>query len=160
MDAQEPLLLHIPEDVERLIEERLILKDDVLKAIRKAEGGGAKFVNTANGRSLTPYRPKTVTYWVEYSRSGDRYLVHSAYSHRMGMKTGGGLTDGANSVSDAQWICHACQVPLELQTVRLQYMQCIFPLDLPACPRCKSILISEELATGKMAEAEQALEDK
>jgi hypothetical protein len=39
-------------------------------------------------------------------------------------------------------------------------MQSIFPLDLPACPQCSFILIAEELATGKMAEAEQALEDK
>jgi hypothetical protein len=28
------------------------------------------------------------------------------------------------------------------------------------CPGCSSILIDEELATGKMAEAEQIIEDK
>jgi hypothetical protein len=39
-------------------------------------------------------------------------------------------------------------------------LRTIFALDLPACPRCGMILVAEELATGKMAEAEQALEDK
>jgi hypothetical protein len=39
-------------------------------------------------------------------------------------------------------------------------MRVIFALDLPVCPQCGIILIGEELATGKMAEAEQILEDK
>jgi hypothetical protein len=32
--------------------------------------------------------------------------------------------------------------------------------DLPQCPVCGFVMISEELALGKMAEVEQALEDK
>jgi hypothetical protein len=35
-------------------------------------------------------RPDRVTYWVEYSRVGEDYQVHSAYSHRMEMKRGRG----------------------------------------------------------------------
>jgi hypothetical protein len=49
---------------------------------------------------------------------------------------------------------------VEVQTVRLQYIKTIFAVHLPACPRCGMILIDEELATGKIAEGEQALEDK
>lgn len=64
------------------------------------------------------------------------------------------------SGSDVGWICNRCSVPLEVQTVRLQYRRTIFALHLPACPQCGMILIDEELATGKMAEAEQAIEDK
>ncbi len=59
-----------------------------------------------------------------------------------------------------RWICNRCQVAVEILQVRLQYRRTIFALDLPACPRCGKVLISEELATGKMLEAEQALEDK
>ena len=58
------------------------------------------------------------------------------------------------------WVCNRCKVPVETRKVRLQYGRSIFALDLPACPVCGMILISEELATGKMAEAEQVLEDK
>jgi hypothetical protein len=58
------------------------------------------------------------------------------------------------------WMCNRCKLPVEVQTVRLQYSRTIFALNLPACPNCGMILIDEELATGKMAEAEQILEDK
>jgi len=70
------------------------------------------------------------------------------------------MTDGAKSGGDSGWVCNRCRVPVEVQTVRLQYLRTIFAVRLPACPRCGMILIDEELATGKMAEAEQALEDK
>ena len=70
------------------------------------------------------------------------------------------VTEMAKSGSDSGWICNRCRVPLEVQTVRLQYRKTIFALHLPACTGCGMILIDEELATGKMAEAEQALEDK
>lgn len=70
------------------------------------------------------------------------------------------MTEGAKSDSESGWLCNRCKVPLEVQKVRLQYSGTIFALDLPACPRCGMTLIAENLATGKMAEAEQILEDK
>ena len=70
------------------------------------------------------------------------------------------MTEWPKSGGESGWICNRCRVPLEVKTVRLQYSRTIFALDLPVCPRCGIILIAEELATGKMAEAEQALEDK
>jgi hypothetical protein len=70
------------------------------------------------------------------------------------------MTERAKSGIDSGWICNRCKVPVEVQKVRLQYIKTIFAVDLPACPRCGMILIDEELATGKMAEAEQTLEDK
>jgi hypothetical protein len=70
------------------------------------------------------------------------------------------MTERVKSDSGSGWICNRCRVPLEVQTVRLQYLKTIFALHLPACPRCGMILIDEQLATGKMAEAEQAIEDK
>jgi hypothetical protein len=70
------------------------------------------------------------------------------------------MTEEVTSYSGSGWICYRCNIALEIQKVRLQYIKTIFALDLPACPQCGIFLISEELATGKMAEAEQALEDK
>ena len=70
------------------------------------------------------------------------------------------MTETAKPGDHGEWICNRCRVPLEVKTTRLQYLRTIFALDLPVCPRCGMILIDEELATGKMAEAEQALEDK
>lgn len=70
------------------------------------------------------------------------------------------MTEWTDSRHDKGWICNLCKAPLEVQKVRLQYSRAIFALDLPVCPRCGMVLITEELAVGKMAEAEQALEDK
>ena len=70
------------------------------------------------------------------------------------------MTERATPGGDSEWICNRCRIPLEVQLVRLQYRKTIFALHLLACPGCGRILIDEELATGKMAEAEQILEDK
>ena len=90
MDAYEQIRLHIAEEVERLMEDRGILREDVQKAIHHAETTGAKFSNPSTGRFLTSHRPDRVTYWVEYSRVDEDYQVHCAYSHRMEMKRGRG----------------------------------------------------------------------
>lgn len=58
------------------------------------------------------------------------------------------------------WLCHRCQQPVEVQKVRLEYRKTIFAMSMPACAGCGKILVDEELALGKMCEAEQALEDK
>ncbi|GAB7025498.1 hypothetical protein JCM15764A_07460 [Geotalea toluenoxydans] len=149
------------DEVRQLLQERMILLDDVERVILQAEGTGRKLINQATGRFLASLRPKAVTFWVEYSREGEEYRVHTAYSHRMVMKSSGTTAEWEKTGKAAgDWTCNQCGIPIEEQTVRLQYMQSIFPIKLPACSGCGFILIDEELATGKVAEAEQALEDK
>jgi len=160
MTPHEQIILHIGEDVEHLLNERMIRREDVQKVIHHAETTGRKLVNLSTGRLLSYFRPKAVFYWVEYGPSGEAYQVHTGYSHRMVMKSSGTSKEWVKSGTDSDWLCHQCQVPLEVQTVRLQYMQSIFPIDLPACSGCGFVLIAEDLAIGKVAEAEQALEDK
>ena len=160
MNEHEEIRLHIPGDVARRLEGRSIREEDAQKVIFHAETTGKKVVNPATGRFLSFFRPKAVTYWVEYRATEDACDLFTAYSHRMVMKSSGSTGEWVKSGSDSEWHCHRCRVPLEVQTVRLQYMQSIFAINLPACSQCGFILIDEELATGKIAEAEQALEDK
>ena len=160
MPASEPIRLLISGPIERLLEDRGIRREEVQWVIQQAEDTGKKLFDPASGRFLACHRPKGVTYWVEYRREGAEYQVLSAYSHRMVMKSSGSTREWVKTGSESSWLCHSCQSPLEVQTVRLQYMQSIFPINLPACSGCGFILIDEELATGKLAEAEQALEDK
>jgi len=42
----------------------------------------------------------------------------------------------------------------------VEYLGNRFVTDLPTCPTCGQVYISEDVATGKMAEVEQLLEDK
>lgn len=77
------IAVHISEEVRALLEERMILVEDVRRTIAHAELTGDKIENPATGRSVASFRPVCVTYWVEYSRDGDGFAVHNAYSHRM-----------------------------------------------------------------------------
>ena len=58
------------------------------------------------------------------------------------------------------WSCASCEKPLEKVKVAFTYMKGNFEVPLPACPGCGLVMIPEDLAMGKMAEAERILEDK
>ncbi len=75
--------LIISEGVQEILEERMILEADLKIVIGEAESTGRKFKNTARNTFIAYSRPVSVTYWVEYSREGDRFRVHNAYSHRL-----------------------------------------------------------------------------
>lgn len=61
---------------------------------------------------------------------------------------------------DMDWTCGACQVKMEPGMVELGYLGNVFRVELPVCPKCSAVLISEDLAVGRMLEVEQLLEDK
>lgn len=76
-------ILDISEEIRFLMEKRMILKEDIRTVIKWAEETGNKLVNNATGHYLAHHRPGTVTFWVEYSPSGDGFVIHNAYCHRM-----------------------------------------------------------------------------
>jgi hypothetical protein len=61
---------------------------------------------------------------------------------------------------DLAWMCRKCNRPLQVGAVTVEYMGNQFTTELPTCPGCGFVLISEALALGKMAEVEQILEDE
>jgi hypothetical protein len=61
---------------------------------------------------------------------------------------------------ESAWSCVSCEKPLQVVKVAFTYMKGNFEVPLPACAGCGLVLIPEELAMGKMAEAERILEDK
>ena len=58
------------------------------------------------------------------------------------------------------WTCGKCGEPLVSATVRVRYLGATLSLELLKCLKCGTAMVTEEVATGKMAEAEQVLEDK
>jgi hypothetical protein len=44
--------------------------------------------------------------------------------------------------------------------VQITYVGCGFTIDALRCPQCYLVLVTEDLAVGKLAEAEKVLEDK
>ncbi len=61
---------------------------------------------------------------------------------------------------DMDWSCRACKEKLQPGMVELEYLGNIFKVELPVCPKCSAVLISEDLALGRMLEVEKLLEDK
>ncbi len=82
----EMIKLDIPQEIQDLMSQRMILTDDVKRVIEHAEKSGAKFVNRSTGRYLAHHTPAKVTYWVEYAPNEGSFTVHNAYSHRMQIK--------------------------------------------------------------------------
>ena len=67
---------------------------------------------------------------------------------------------GESGGGERSWACARCKLPLEKGQVAVSYLGNEFPLELLRCPGCGFVLVNEDLATGKMLQAEQALEDK
>jgi uncharacterized Zn finger protein (UPF0148 family) len=57
-------------------------------------------------------------------------------------------------------ICNKCGVPLELHSVIFEYLKRSYSHEVPCCPICGKVYISQELAEGRMAEIEKMFEDK
>jgi hypothetical protein len=70
------------------------------------------------------------------------------------------MTDVERLEPRTEWLCARCNRKPENAKVQVEYLGSVFTVDLPRCPVCGLVMISEEMASGKMAEAEQILEDK
>lgn len=75
--------VRIAPDVLERMEERHILREDAVRAVRHAEATGDRFLNRDNGHFLASLRPVRVTFWVEYAVEEGACIVHDAYCHRM-----------------------------------------------------------------------------
>lgn len=63
-------------------------------------------------------------------------------------------------VDGAGWRCASCDESMVLRPCELEYLESQFNVELPVCPKCGYVLIPESVATGKMFQVEQLLEDK
>ena len=61
---------------------------------------------------------------------------------------------------EGEWKCRKCGEPLGERKVVFDYLGLTFSETLPCCSKCGQVLVSKELAEGKMVEVETMLEDK
>ncbi|MBV7273510.1 hypothetical protein [Clostridium thailandense] len=73
----------ISDSVQNQIVEKLILVEDLEKALFNAETNKERFRNPQNSHYLTRMRIDNLTYWVEYEERTDELFVHNVYTHRM-----------------------------------------------------------------------------
>ena len=151
-----PLLME--QHARNLLEQRGIREEDVRQTLSATDSWQLFHLNPVTGRRLAYVNSPKITYWVEYAPEEGSYRIFNAYSHRMKILEGFNLPSKKEEESD--WICAKCNVQLALATVKLAYLDETFAADLPSCPVCQRVLVSEENATVKMAMAERMLEDK
>lgn len=66
----------------------------------------------------------------------------------------------STGTDESNILCNKCGVHLSQGKVTLEYLGNVFSVDLYKCPQCGLVFIPEGLATGRMQEVEQMLEDK
>lgn len=145
--------------VAKVLEDRGIREENIRQVISFAAAQKKFHLQPATGHRLASFSPDKVTYWVEYAEEEGSCRILAAYSHRMKILEGFNLPSKKEPV-ETGWSCAACNLPLEVASVKLKYMEETFAVDLPACPACQRVLVTEEQAVTKMALAERMLEDK
>lgn len=73
------------------------------------------------------------------------------------------MREAENKIQDMQdtnMMCDKCKVHLKPAKVTLSYLGNSFSAEVPKCPVCGLVYMSEELVRGKMAAVEMAIEDK
>jgi hypothetical protein len=81
--AYESVKVIMTEDVRERLDRRLILVEDIQQVIEYAERTRRRLLNRETGHFLAYFKPKNVTYWVEYLPQADGFAIFNAYSHRM-----------------------------------------------------------------------------
>jgi len=83
-DPQKKFPLHIPDTVLASLEQQFILRQDVVDAVQGIERTGARFKDRESGYFLGSWRPRRVTFWVEYRADADGgFTLIRAWCHRM-----------------------------------------------------------------------------
>jgi Fe-S oxidoreductase len=82
-DPTPEIALIVPDAVRADMERKLILVEDVARAIAEAEASGRKLKDKATGRSIATLRIGEFTCWAEYEATALGFLLHRAWGHRM-----------------------------------------------------------------------------
>lgn len=86
IDENTSIILEISPEVEEILDERHILRSDILKVLNAKEKDEecSLLYNAAENHFLVAYRPRQVTFWIKYKQGKDNsYTILDAYSHRM-----------------------------------------------------------------------------
>ncbi len=97
---EEGIALAISPELLDDLERRHILRNDLTEAVAFAEAHQTYFLNSENDHRLGSFRPRNVTFWVEYSLDEHGFVLHAAWCHRMIVPGSGGRP--ANEVIDEQ----------------------------------------------------------
>jgi glutamate synthase (NADPH/NADH) small chain len=82
------ILLEIGREQKKKMLNENILEDDIKRVIYNSEQTGQNLIKP-DGHIIAGLQFEIITYWVEYEKASDRYIIHNCYSHRMKLVTNG-----------------------------------------------------------------------
>jgi hypothetical protein len=80
--AAKALKIGISSDVQKLLDDRHIIEEDIRRVIEHAEATGLKLYEEGSNRFLSKLRIYEAMFYVEYSSDQGVYRIHTAYFHR------------------------------------------------------------------------------
>lgn len=80
---EKAIQLTIPPELLPQLNKDLILEEDVWRTVAHCEKTGQKMLDLATGHLIGYLSLGPITYWVEYQKQGDGFLLVKAYSHRL-----------------------------------------------------------------------------
>lgn len=82
LQEEQKMKLIYEEGVEALAQKRMICENDIIQVVEKGESG-RKVYHPKTQRFIASKRIGAVTYWVEYKKKDDAFVVCNVYSHRL-----------------------------------------------------------------------------
>ena len=83
VNVELPYTLEFTEEALQMMDERMILKSDVIAVLNAMRASGEAVEDLETGYIITRCRLGNVTFWVAFTETEGGYLVRRAYSHRM-----------------------------------------------------------------------------
>lgn len=82
-DEEERINLKIPPELQKEMNDRLIMEEDVLAVIEHCESTWNVLYNNNTGEYTGHLSQGVITYWVTYEKTNSGYTLKKVYSHRM-----------------------------------------------------------------------------
>jgi hypothetical protein len=142
--------------IKEVLGKRGLKAADVEDVIKSAESSGVKFKK--GNINLGKKKIGDVTIYAEYEMENGilkkTATAKTAYSHRM-------VLGDVQSVGDkTEWVCAHCNEPVHTGQVNITYMTVNRSGPALVCPKCKTVMVEEYLATKTLAAAEGLFEKK
>lgn len=81
--GRDKMQLTIAPELAVKMDHELILEEEVRETIRHCEESGEKILDSSTGFYSGHLQIGIITYWVTYARSGNGFVLHNTYAHRM-----------------------------------------------------------------------------
>lgn len=148
----------LTKEVEDLLKDRGLSKDDVAQVVDDAEATKNKFYLPTENKYLGKKLIGNVTAYAIYSPTTDEgvFAINSAYGHKIRM-----LKPVRLITEDVQdWECFTCKQKAVSGTIDMEYLGITRAAPGITCPNCKLSFIEEDIAMKTLVVAETLLEKK